>query len=55
MAVEANVRWSSMRQIMDTPEAEKSMKEGATLVGTIYGIDSGRVRFLTSNGDRRIN
>jgi carbonic anhydrase len=45
-AVEANVRWS-MRQILDTPEAKARAAEGTMkLVGAIYELDSGRVRFL---------
>jgi carbonic anhydrase len=44
--VEANVRWS-MRQLMATPEAQARAIEGELeLVGAIYEIDSGRVRFL---------
>jgi carbonic anhydrase len=46
-AVEANVRWS-MRQLLETPEAKARMVEGTMkLVGAIYELDSGRVRFLT--------
>ena len=45
-AVEANVRWS-MHQLMETPESKKAMKKGAQLVGAIYEIASGRVRFLS--------
>ncbi len=44
-AVEANVRWS-MRQILQTPEAQESARRGARLVGGIYEIATGRVRFL---------
>jgi carbonic anhydrase len=45
-AVEANVRWS-MRQLLDTPEAKARLAEGTMkLVGAIYELDSGRVRFL---------
>jgi carbonic anhydrase len=44
--VEANVRWS-MRQIMDTPEAKARVTEGVLkLVGGIYDLTTGRVRFL---------
>ena len=44
--VEANVRWS-MRQIFDTPEAQARAQEGHyRLVGAMYEIDTGRVRFL---------
>jgi carbonic anhydrase len=47
-AVEANVRWS-MHQLLDTPEAKARMVEGTMkLVGAVYELDSGRVRFLPS-------
>ena len=45
-AVEANVRWS-MRQILETPEGRERLAEGQLkLVGAIYEIETGRVRFL---------
>ena len=45
-AVEANVRWS-MHQLLDTPEGRARMKEGIVmLVGAIYDLETGRVRFL---------
>lgn len=45
-AVEANVRWS-MRQLLDTPEGKARLKEGVLkLVGAIYELKTGRVRFL---------
>ena len=45
-AVEANVRWS-MRQLLDTPEAKRAVEEDrARLVGAVYEIASGHVRFL---------
>ena len=45
-AVEANVRWS-MRQLRETPEGKARMAEGALkLVGAVYELESGRVRFL---------
>ncbi|MEO7319128.1 MAG: carbonic anhydrase, partial [Chthoniobacteraceae bacterium] len=45
-AVEANVRWS-MRQILETPEGRERQAEGRVkLVGGIYEIETGRVRFL---------
>jgi carbonic anhydrase len=45
-AVEANVRWS-MRQLLATPEAKKRKREGVLkLVGAVYELKSGRVRFL---------
>lgn len=46
-AVEANVRWT-LRQIVETPEGRARLAEGQLkLVGAIYEIESGRVRFLT--------
>jgi carbonic anhydrase len=45
-AVEANVRWS-MRQLFETPEGRARIEEGVRkLVGAIYELESGRVRFL---------
>ena len=45
-AVEANVRWS-MRQILDSPEGRERQAEGVLkLVGAIYEIETGVVRFL---------
>jgi carbonic anhydrase len=45
-AVEANVRWS-MRQLLETPEAKARAAEGVMkLVGAIYELKTGRVRFL---------
>ncbi len=44
--VEANVRWS-MRQILESPEGHERQAEGRIkLVGAIYEIELGRVRFL---------
>lgn len=45
-AIEANVRWS-MHQLLETPEGRDAVKKGAQLVGAIYEIASGRVRFLS--------
>jgi carbonic anhydrase len=46
-AVEANVRWS-MRQILETPEGQARIAEGRMkLVGGIFEIRSGHVRFLS--------
>ena len=46
-AVEANVRWT-LRQIVETPEGRARLAEGQLkLVGAIYEIESGRVRFLS--------
>ena len=45
-AVEANVRWS-MRQLLESPEGQARMAEGVMkLVGAVYEIATGRVRFL---------
>jgi carbonic anhydrase len=45
-AVEANVRWS-MRQLFETPEGRDRLAEGVRkLVGAIYELKTGRVRFL---------
>jgi carbonic anhydrase len=45
-AVEANVRWS-MRQLRETPEGQARMAEGILkLVGAVYELSTGHVRFL---------
>ena len=45
-AVEANVRWS-MNQLRETPEGKQAAREGRKkLVGAVFEINSGRVRFL---------
>jgi carbonic anhydrase len=45
-AVEANVRWS-MHQVLETPEGKARIAEGRLkLVGAVYELKSGRVRFL---------
>ena len=45
-AVEANVRWS-IRQLLETQEGQARIKEGrVVLVGAIYELKTGRVRFL---------
>ncbi|HJY76762.1 MAG TPA: carbonic anhydrase [Burkholderiales bacterium] len=47
-AVEANVHWS-MRQLRHTPEGRARMAEGVVkLVGAVYELKTGRVRFLRS-------
>ncbi len=47
-AVEANVRWS-MRQVLETPEAKARAAEGVMkLVGAVYELETGRVRFLNA-------
>jgi carbonic anhydrase len=46
-AIEANVRWS-MRQLRETPEVKARVAEGSMeLVGAIYELKTGRVRFLS--------
>jgi carbonic anhydrase len=44
-AVEANVRWS-MHQVLETPEGKTGAARGVRLVGAIYELETGRVRFL---------
>jgi len=45
-AVESNVRWT-VRQILDSPEGQARVAEGRMkIVGAIYEIETGRVRFL---------
>jgi carbonic anhydrase len=46
-AVEANVRWT-LRQLRDTPEVKAAVAGGTRmkLVGAIYELETGRVRFL---------
>lgn len=45
-AVEANVR-HTIRELLATPEAEARLAEGRMkLVGAVYDLESGRVRFL---------
>jgi carbonic anhydrase len=49
-AVEANVRWT-MRQVLETPEARARQVEGVLkIVGGVYELKTGRVRFLASGG-----
>ena len=45
-AVEANVRWT-MRRLLESPEGKAMLREGVKkLVGAVYALDTGRVRFL---------
>jgi carbonic anhydrase len=45
-AVEANVRWS-MRELLSLPKAKRTMVEKrVTLLGAVYELNTGRVRFL---------
>ena len=46
-AIEAYVRWS-MQQVLETPEARQRAKQGVMkLVGAVYDLETGRVRFLS--------
>jgi len=48
LAVESNVRWT-LRQIVNSPEGQARRAEGwMKIVGAIYEIESGRVRFLSN-------
>jgi carbonic anhydrase len=45
-AIESNVRWT-VRRLLESPEGQTRMAEGGVmLVGAIYDLDTGRVRFL---------
>lgn len=46
-AVEANVRWT-IRQVLESPEgqARRAAKAELKMVGAVYDINTGRVRFL---------
>ncbi|MEI8373665.1 MAG: carbonic anhydrase [Planctomycetota bacterium] len=45
-AVESNVRWT-VRQIRESPEGQTRLAEGRMkMIGAIYEIETGRVRFL---------
>ena len=45
-AVEANVRWT-LRQVLESPEGKlRKAQGGVKLVGAVYEIATGRVRFL---------
>ena len=50
-AVEANVRWS-MHQVLETPEGKAGAARGVKLVGAIYELETGRVRFLPESQSR---
>jgi carbonic anhydrase len=48
-AVESNVRWT-VRQVVDAPEVQVRLAEGrAKIVGAVYEIQTGRVRFLPAD------
>lgn len=52
-AVEANVRWT-MHRILDSPEGREGQTDGRMqLVGAVYEIGTGRVRFLESSPSDR--
>jgi carbonic anhydrase len=47
-AIESNVRWS-VRQLGELPGAKKAIEAGQmTLVGGVYELDTGKVRFLST-------
>jgi carbonic anhydrase len=47
LAVEANVRWM-VNRIVNSPEGQGRLAEGKMkIVGAVYGIETGRVRFLS--------
>ena len=51
-AIAANVRWS-MRQLLATPEGKRAVREGrAKLVGAVFELHTGRVRFLDDSPPR---
>jgi carbonic anhydrase len=45
-AVDANVRWS-MKQLLAMPEAPRAIGAGVSLVGAVYELGAGKVRFLS--------
>ena len=52
-AVESNVRWT-VRQILDSPEGQARVAEGRMkIVGAVYEIETGRVRFLPPDEKRK--
>lgn len=51
-AVESNVRWT-VRTILESPEGQARQAEGRIkILGAIYGIETGRVRFLDADPAR---
>src|SRR5688500_2234139 len=49
-AVEGNVRWT-VRQVADSPEGQSRLAEGRMkVVGAVYEIETGHVRFLLPDG-----
>jgi carbonic anhydrase len=52
-AVEANVRWT-VRQVRESPDGGARLREGdVRLVGAVYDLETGRVRFLDQPAARR--
>jgi carbonic anhydrase len=50
-AVESNVRWT-VRQILESPEGQARAAEGRMkVVGAVYELETGRVRFLSTDGN----
>src|SRR5262249_3170581 len=49
VAVESNVRWT-VHRIASSPEGQRDLADGQVkLVGAIYEIETGRVRFLSAD------
>ncbi len=50
-AVESNVRWT-VRQVLESAEGRARAAEGwMKIVGAVYELETGHVRFLSSDGD----
>jgi carbonic anhydrase len=50
-AVESNVRWT-VRQVLESPEGQARAAEGRMkIVGAVYELETGRVRFLSTDGN----
>ncbi|HVK09395.1 MAG TPA: carbonic anhydrase [Gemmataceae bacterium] len=50
-AVESNVRWT-VRQVLESAEGRARVAEGwMKIVGAIYDLETGRVRFLSADGN----
>ena len=47
-AVEANVR-KTVKELAQSPEGKAQLARGAKLVGAVYELKTGRVRFLDIN------
>jgi carbonic anhydrase len=46
-AVESNVRWS-MKQLRELPEAKKATEKKFRMIGSVYDLETGKVRLLKS-------